>query len=109
DGIHDTEGAERVFRQRVLRDADDCSHHQPADLTTAHEREVDHHQQGHVQEFEEGKKDWNVEMEENRHQGDQYHYPRLEARDLPLPFTAEEDALVGIAHSCGGPPGAPAF
>jgi|SRR5215831_14911404 hypothetical protein len=51
--FHDSIGAERVFGQGVLGQADEGSNKQTLNLASPHQRKVDDHQQRHLEEAEE--------------------------------------------------------
>src|SRR6185437_3148144 len=86
----DAEHAERVLRKRILRETDKGADHEAADLAAAHQCEVDHHQQRHLDEAEKLEEEWYVNLKQDGGEGNEEKYPRAKARRLPLAPTAEE-------------------
>src|ERR1019366_9092247 len=108
-GFHDAEHAQRVLGKRILRQADQRAHHQPADLTAPHDGEIDHHQQRHLQKTQEREKHGDVDLEQDGHQRHYQEYPLTKPRNLAFALAAEEDPLARVGHRRICPPaGVPA-
>ena len=103
-GFDDAEHAQRILGKRILRQADQGAHHQPADLAAPHNGEIDHHQQRHLQKTQEREKHGDVDLEQDGRQRHTQQYPGTKPGDLTFTLAAEQDPLARVGHQRSCPP-----
>src|SRR6478609_1846475 len=73
--LHDAIRSERILRQRILSQSDECADERPGHRTAPHQREVHRYQQRQIEIRQKAEEQRNVDLKQYRDQRDHEQHP----------------------------------